>query len=369
MPRPVYRQRWAWFRGMDTPPEEIIPDVESASFALSSLADRGLLTTRQLADFQNRTGLADFAWRAFWSRSEVDESNGDFRSLLRRTQGFVVFLHGWNGTGAVWELLPALVCAANPRLVALTPDLNGFGRSPFLAEVPVVEQCDPRAVMHTVIDWVEMLGLRSGPRARRRRKVITFVGHSMGGAALFFLQEQGWDENEYARCAVAPALLIDDDLRQGLYQALGVELRANKPIDELKSRLTHHVVDRLLGAVSETTRSEYLRVFEATPKGTLAQTFYAMGAPVGQLPHDDWRNVSVILAHDDRLLNISQMLRALDDLGLAPDQIRVVAGDHFLFSSSDQTRRVHLRNREIILGQTLYLHEACREGQRVLLVR
>ena len=299
----------------------------------------------------------------------MGESNGDFRSLLRRTQGFVVFLHGWNSTGGVWKLLPSLVCAANPRLMALTPDLNGFGRSPFLAEVPVVEQCDPRAVMHTVTHWVEILGLRSGPRARRRRKVITFVGHSMGGAALFFLQEHGWDENEYARCAVAPALLIDDDLHQGFYQALGVELRANKPIDELKARLTHHVVDKLVGAASETTRSEHLRVFETTPKGTLAQTFYAMGAPVGQLPHDSWRNFSVILAHDDRLLNVSQMLQALDGLGLAPHQIRVVAGDHFLFAGSDQNRRVHLRNREIVLGQTLYLHEACREGQRVLPVR
>ena len=281
---------------------------------------------------------------------------------MRRTQGFVVFMHGWDGSGNIWEHLPALICAANPRLIAL----NGFGGSPFLAEVPAVEQCDSWAVMQSVIHWVNMLGLRSGTRARRRRRVITFVGHSMSGAAPFYFQERGWYDNEFARCVLAPVLLIDNKLRQEFYQALGVNLWADKPVDALekiKSGLTLRVVENLIGDVSQATRAEHLNIFETTPKGALAQTFYAMGAAARELEAQRWRNFRVILARDDRMLNISQMLRMLDDLGLASNQIQVVWGDHYLFSIGNRNHRMHLRNREIVLGEILHLHELCRERQ------
>jgi pimeloyl-ACP methyl ester carboxylesterase len=348
---------------MRTIPQETVPGIDGASFTLSTLADKGLLTTRRLADFQDATCLADLTWQAFWSKAALTEASGNYRSLLRRTQGFVIFMHGWSGTGKIWEHLPALTCAANPRLVALVPDLNGFGGSPFLAEMPAVEQCDPYAVMRSVVYWVNMLGLRSGTRAKRRRRVITFVGHSMGGAALLYFQEQGWHENEFARCAVAPALLIDDELRRGFYWALGVDRWTGKPIDELKSRLTPRVIDALLGYAGEATQAEHQRTFEVTPKGTLAQTFYAMGTIPRELKPRRWHNFRVILGHDDRLVGVSPMLHLLDDLGFASDQVQVVWGDHYMFSISNRDHRVRVWNREIVLGEILHLHELCREKQ------
>jgi pimeloyl-ACP methyl ester carboxylesterase len=344
--------------------EDVIPGITVASFALSTLADRGLLTTRQLADFQDLTGMADLSWRAFWNKSALAEAKGNYRSLMRRTQGFVIFMHGWGGSGNVWDHLPALTCAANVRLVALAPDLNGFGGSPFLAESPAVEQCGPAAVMQSVVHWVEMLKLRSSPRARRRRRVITFVGHSVGGAAPFYLQERGWHENEFARCAVAPVLLLDDDLRREFYQALGIGRWANgKLLNGLKTRLTSLVVENLVGDVSQAIRDEHLRIFKKTPLGTLAQTLYAVGAFPNGLEAKRWRNFRVILAHDDRLVGVSQMLQLLDDLSFASNQVQVVWGSHFLFSVSNRLHRVHLRNREIVLGEILHLHELCRERQ------
>ncbi len=364
MPRPVYRKRWAWVVGTHTSPQETIPDVESAGFALSSLADQGLLTTRQLADFQDETGLADLTWQCFWNRTALADAGDDLRSLFRRTQGFVIFMHGWSSTGGVWGHLPALTCAASPRLIALVPDLNGFGGSPYLAETPAVEQCDPRAVMQVVTHWVDILGLRSSARAQKRRRVITFVGHSMGGAALFYLQERGWHANEFARCAIAPTLLHDANLRRGFYQALGIDLWMNKPVNGLRSQLTRQVVERLVGVASETMRAEHLRTFEAAPIGTLAQTFYAMGAASGELTFRHWPNFRVILAHSDQLLNVSRMLQLLDTLGFGAQQVQVVRGEHFLFSASDGDREIQLRNRELVLGEILYLHEVCREQQR-----
>ena len=350
--------------GCTQPPQETIPDVENARYSLSSLADQGLLTTRQLADFQNATGLADLSWRAVWNRAALDETGGDLRALLRRTQGFVVFMHGWSASGGVWERLPALTCAANPRLVTLTPDLNGFGRSPFLAEVPTIDQCDPAAIMKSVVHWIEFLGLRSSARARQRRKVVTFVGHSVGGAALFYLQEQGWHENEYARCAVAPALLIGDQIREHFFSALDVDSRPNKPIDEQKAWPKREVLENLLGMADEAIRAQHLAVYEATPRGILAQSFSAIASAAAKPDVTSWRNFHVILAHDDRIIDVSFMLRLLDGMGLKPHQVHVVTGDHFLFSASVEGRRVHLRNREIVLGDILYLHEVCREKQR-----
>lgn len=344
--------------------EDTIPGVANAGFALSTLADRGLLTTRQLADFQDATGMADMAWRAYWSKSALADADGDYRALMRRTQGFVIFMHGWGGSGNVWEHLPALTCAANPRLVALAPDLNGFGGSPFLAEVPSVEQCNPAAMMQSVIYWVHMLKLRSSERAQRRRRVITFVGHSAGAAAPFYFRERGWHENEFARCAVAPVLLIDDELRREFYRVLGVgERMGRKPIDELKTQLTPRVVQNLVGDVSQAIRYEHLRILKTTSPGTLAQTFYAMGVIPYELEARRWRNFRIILAHDDRLIGVSPMLQLLDDLNFASNQVQVVWGDHYLFSVSNQRHRIHLRNREIVLGEVLHLHELCRERQ------
>jgi pimeloyl-ACP methyl ester carboxylesterase len=282
---------------------------------------------------------------------------------MRRAQGFVVFMHGWGGSGDVWDHLPALTCAANPRLLSLAPDLNGFGGSPFLAESPAIEQCDPAAVMQSVVHWVDMLKLRSSSRAQQRRRVITFVGHSAGGAAPFYFQEQGWHENEFARCAVAPALLLDDELRREFYRALGVGRWVDsKPLNGLRTRLTQSVVENLVGDVSQAIRDEHLRIFKVTPQGTLAQTLYAVGASP-ELEAKRWRNFRVILAHDDRLVGVSQMLQLLDDLSFASNQVQVVWGSHYLFSVSNRLHRIHLRNREIVLGEILHLHELCRERQ------
>jgi hypothetical protein len=55
-------------------------------------------------------------------------------------------------------------------------------------------------------------------------------------------------------------------------------------------------------------------------------------------------------------------LDLLEQLGFASDQVRVVLGDHYLFSVSNQSRRLHGRNREIVVEKILARHEACRRG-------
>jgi len=355
--------KWDWVKAHRTTRKEATEGVVSASYSLNDLARAGLIGHRRAARFRTQTGLEDFAWRVFWPKEAFKWRR--YEEAMRRAQGFVVFMHGWDGSHTVWEQMPALVCAANPRLVALAPDVNGFGGSPFSDELPPLEICDPAANMATIEQWIELLGLRSGQRATRRWRVITLVGHSMSGAALFYLDEHRWREHELGRLALAPALLANDTLRKGFYKALGVGIWAGSTADMLewlKARLAPSIVDLLIGDASRAVKAEHARVFNATSRGTLAQTFFAMGAIPRPVGPRHWQHCRIVLGHKDRLVGSTPMLELLEELGFTSDQVRVVLGDHYLFSVSNRSRRLHLRNREIVVEEILSLHEACRRG-------
>jgi pimeloyl-ACP methyl ester carboxylesterase len=353
--------RWDWVGGRGTVRRESTKGIVSAAYSLKSIVQAGLIGRRRVARFLDQTGLADFAWRVFWPRVAVRRQH--YAEAMSKAQGFVVFMHGWDGSHAIWEQIPAQVCAANPRLVALAADLNGFGGSPFAHELPDIRDCDPSANMLAVEQWIELLGLRSSRRATQRLRVITLVGHSMSGASLFYLDESRWRQHEVSRLAIAPALLINDTLRKGFYKALGVGIWAGSSGDmlgRLKSRLAPAIVEMLIGDASRAVKAEHTRVFNATPNGVLAQTFFAMGAVPQEVKPRRWCRFHVILGHKDRLVGVKPMLDLLEALDLSSDQLRVVLGDHYLFSVSNQSRRLHVPNREVVIRETLGLHEACR---------
>ena len=153
--------KWDWVKGQKTTRQETTKEVVSGSYGLNDLVRAGLIGPRRAANFRAQTGLADLAWRVCWSKEAFKWNR--YGDAMRRARGFVVFMHGWGGSHAIWEQIPALVCAANPRLVALVPDVNGFGGSPFASHLPTVENCDPAANMAVVERWVDLLKLRSVP--------------------------------------------------------------------------------------------------------------------------------------------------------------------------------------------------------------
>ena len=355
--------RWDWTAGHQSLRREATEGIVSTSYTLNQLGQDGLIEQKEVEDFRDQTGLADFVWRVFWPQAAIED--GQYEQALARAQGFVVFIHGWDGSLAIWEQIPAMACAANPRLVALVADVNGFGGSPFADELPPIEKCDPAADMAAVERWIELLGLRSSPRATRRLRVITLVGHSMSGAALFYLDESRWRPHEVGRVAVAPALLINDTTRKSFYKTLGVGIWAGSATDmlgRLKTRLAPSIVEMLIGASSKAVKAEHVRIFNTTPKGVLAQTFFAMGATPHPVKPRRWRHFRAVLGHKDRLVGVKPMLDLLEELGFTSDQVRVVFGDHYYFSVSNQSRRLHVRNREILIEEILAMHEACRGG-------
>ena len=352
------RGRWAWVEGCKTFRREAVEGIESSSFDLSTLADRGYLSQKAFLRFREATGLADFSWRMIYNRRSWGKSI-DPRGMLRKAQGYVIFMHGWGGSNAIWENLPAMVCRRNSKLVSFTLDVNGFGGSSFIGELPEVSQCDPKASMRAVEQWIEVLKLR---RQRGSSKIFTFVGHSMSGASLFYKDDKGWEEDEYALCAMAPALLANDVLRQGFYMTLGVGIGAGlqyEILDKLKDRLASRIIEGLITGASKAVKREHVRIFARTPKGTLAQTFYAIGLAEGIPRKRNRRNFKVILGHKDPLVGLSPMLNLLEELGFSSENIRVILGDHYFFSVSRKTQKTHAEGREISVNEILELHAGC----------
>jgi hypothetical protein len=187
----------------------------------------------------------------------------------------------------------------------------------------------------------------------------------MSGAALFHKTAQGWEENRYSLLALAPALLHKDTVKQGLYLALGLSIGAGYQygfLNQLKNRAAKRLIELLATNASQAVKKEHARIFKQTAKGTLAQTFFALGLAEERPPARDWSNVFVMLAHRDRLVALRPTLDLLEEMGLTSCHIQIVMGDHYFFSVSRQSWRLHAFNRAELLRHILRLHDERRQS-------
>ncbi len=332
--------------------------IYSATYTLEDLSDRGVIAPKKRKYFQRTTRLKDFFWRAYWGRGDIITAGGR-GEFLRKADAVVVFMHGWDGSEVIWENLPARLCAAERNLLVLVPDVNGFGRSPFLTPDNLdFGECDPAADMHAVETWLEVLGILGG----RRHVPVIFVGHSMSGAALFYFRQSRWSQHSVGRCAIAPALLMNDILRKGFFSTLGVSIWAGARLllEKLTESISPLVISQLIAGASRAVQAEHKRIFKMTHKSTLAHTFYAMGQAKRPSHRGDWERFKVLLGHSDRLVGLEPMLKLLVDLGFRSQQVRVVLGDHYFFSVGQHSRRLHTEGREIALEEIRQLVDQCR---------
>jgi pimeloyl-ACP methyl ester carboxylesterase len=362
MARSKRRGRWDWLDKPVTTRQESPRWVKSQFHALTHAVTAGSISAQTLSSFQQSTGLADFAWRVYYHR-RPNKRVLPVTDLVANAQGYVISMHGWDGSHAIWEDLFAQVCEANPRLVCFALDVNGFGGSPFIeADNPPLKLCGPRGDMLAVEQWLDLLKLhRPGGR---QRQVFTFVGHSMSGAALFHKTKQDWEENRYSLLSLAPAMLHKDTVKQAFYRTLGLGIGAGLQydfLDRFKNRLVVPVMEILAANASQAVKKEHARIFQRTAKGTIAQTFFALGLAEETPPARDWSNLFVMLAHKDRLVALGPTLDLLGSMGLTGQHIQVMLGDHYFFSVSQQSRRFHAFNRAELLRHILRLHEEQRQ--------
>jgi hypothetical protein len=116
-------------------------------------------------------------------------------------------------------------------------------------------------------------------------------------------------------------------------------------------------MEMLATNAGQAVKDEHVRVFQRTDKGTIAQVFFALGLSEETPPPRSWDNVFVMLGHRDRLVAPGPTLHLLEEMGLNSWNIQVVLGDHYFFSISQQSRRLHTYNRDQVLHHILRLHQ------------
>lgn len=337
-------------------------NVAMTPFRFSSLARQKLLADpAALEKLQQKTGLADMYWQALYYKSPDRKKTA--AEALREAEGYLFFLHGWDGSHRIWENLPFELAARHKRIVCFNLDVNGFGLSPFINDPPAAERCSPAALMAAVEHWLAAINL--WPATRREQKPFyLFVGHSMGGAALFYKDEVGWRNEAYGFYALAPALLCNDTQRRNFYKTLGTGIRLPS-FTAIKNALAPQVINMVAAGASPAVKEEHVRVLAQTPSGTTAQTLYAMGALAIKPERSDWARFRVILGREDRLVGLDHMQALLQEFDFQPHQVRIMAGDHYFFSHGDGSPAVHRTNRQIVLNDLLtYCRQLNAEAQK-----
>ena len=117
-------------------------------------------------------------------------------------------------------------------------------------------------------------------------------------------------------------------------------------------------MELLAAGASRAVKKEHDRIFRDTPKGTIAQTFFALGLAEETPPARKWDNVYVMLAHKDRLVALGPTLDLLQDMGLTSQNIQVVLGDHYFFSTNQQSRRLHAYNQAEVVRHVLRMQKS-----------
>lgn len=356
-----------WVTGYTRREDGIVPNTYTAIYHLSRLMKKGYIPEEEGQAMLRESGLTDFSWQITWPEDYVTLDT-EMVERVSATQGYVIFVHGWTGNHTIWEELPGMVVRANRRLVAIAVDHNGFGDSSFEDVTPSLESCNPPSAMRTLERWVNLLKLRRQP-GDPQRKVLNFVGHSMGGATLFYMNPLLWNDGEVTRCAVAPALLLEDDMHRAFYTTLGLGIGILQHVGFFKvfeRLLKPTMINALCAGASDFVKEVHNIQYGKTARGITGATFMAMGQLSNWEIPRTWDFFRVILGHRDRLVGLVPMMDLLSKMEFPVANTHVVAGSHYFFSvgtESPHNAYVHTQNRDLVVQDVLALHEAALQRQ------
>lgn len=353
-----------WARGYVSRGKGDEPNTYTALYSMKKLLNDGYISKRDENGLLLDSNLADFWWEVTWVE-DFETPDEDLPDRFADVQGYVIFIHGWTGNHTIFEALPGRVVSENRRLIAISVDHNGFGKSSFLAE-PAIERCNPPAAMKTLEKWVNAVKIRR-QRGDPNPRTINLVGHSMGGATLFYTDPMVWNFGEVTRYALAPALLLEDEIKQAFYTTLGVaiELVNRIPAFEIFERLVKpKIISTLCAGASDFIKREHDRQYSETPRGTTAATFTAMGLLQNWEIPRNFDLMRVMLGHRDSLVGLTSMLDLVSKLEFPAANVRVVAGSHYMFSVGQDSAFQHAQNRELVLEDILTLHSRAFEMQK-----
>lgn len=358
------RASLAWVRGYSQRKEGDIPNTQTATYRMADLVRKGLIPGG--SSFLSESGLVDLVWRVTWAE-DYFTADDELEDRIKNVQGYTIFVHGWTGNHTIWEDTPGMLVSENRRLVAISIDHNGFGGSLFAKQTPGLEECNPPAAMRVIEKWVELLNIRRLP-GETSPKVINFIGHSMGGAALFYLDPMRWRYGEETRYALAPALLLEDEIHRAFFTALGIGIgivNRVRAFELIERALKPNIVQTLCAGASDFVKQAHSAQYDQTPRGITASTFTAMGLLDNREIPRKFDTFRVMLGHRDALVGLTSMLDLLCGLEFPVGNVRVVPGSHYMFSIGRDSALQHSQNRELVIEDILMLHNKAFEMQKV----
>lgn len=362
---PTARSPLSWAARFSQRVPGSLPNTHTALYKTSELIANGGSDSPIWRNVLLDSGLVDLVWRVTWAE-DFDVPDEELSGRFYDVDGYVIFVHGWTGNHTIWEEMPEMIVRANRRLVAISVDHNGFGHSRFVSEAPSLDSCCPPAAMGTLERWIQALKIRRQP-GDPSRKTINFVGHSMGGAALFYLNPMSWDLGEETRYAIAPALLLNDSVHRAFFNAMGIgisivdRLRIFEPVENL---IKPNMVNAVCDGSSDYVKQAHTIQYDQTPRATTSATFRAMGLLHNWEIAHKWDLFRVMLGHKDSLVGLVPMMDLLSSLEVPAGQVRVVAGSHYMFSVGRETAFQHAQNRELVIQDILDLHERALHTQK-----
>ena len=361
----------SWVAGYTRRAKGSQPDTYVAEYLLTDLMQKGYIDRRDGQSFLLESGLTDFHWEVTWPE-DFDIPDNMLVDRIANVQGYVVWVHGWTGNLHIWESLPGKVVTKNRRLVSISIDHNGFGNSRFENQTPALDLCNPPAAMRTLQKFVDLIKIRRQP-GDAQLKVINFVGHSMGGATLFYLHPMDWMYGEVTRFALAPALLLEDESHRRFYSALGLGigiLQTIPALEVVERFIKPRVLNVLAAGASDTVKSLHDKQYNDTPRGITGATFMAMGRLRDTEIAHDFELMQVMLGHRDPLVDLTAMMDLLGKLEFPAKNIHVVPGTHYMFSvGRDDTDFLriqhHIEAQAMVVEDVIDLHEKAIEKQKV----
>jgi len=362
------QSHFAWIQGYIRRYEGKVPNTYAADFSVKDLMAKDFLDGETAQTFLDESGLEDFSWTITWPE-DYETPDEYLINMMQQAQGFVVFIHGWTGNRTIWEELPGMTARANRSLVSISIDHNGFGQSVFTDVTPELEECNPPAAMQTIWRFVELMKLRRQP-GEVGNKVINLVGHSMGGATLFYINPILWRYGEVTCYALAPALLLEDEIFRRFYTTLGIGIGILQRVGAFKFMerfIKPTMINTLCQGASDEVKTIHDQQYNATPRGITGATFMAMGQLKNFEIARNWDLFRVMLGHRDRLVGLTGMMDLLTKLEFPAANTRVVAGSHYMFSigNEDATNSFqHAQNRELVVEDILTLHKQAMQIQK-----
>lgn len=173
-------------------------DLVRGDYRLTELVAAGAVDGERARALLAMAGLRELGFSVYVSTSRLGTLADPAASA--RAAEVIALVHGWSSTRTTWRYLAPSLCRDNALALVVTPDLYGFGESPFAGK-PHGEQVAPQVTTETTVRLLRVLRLGELP--------TVIAAHSASAMGLLTFDDAALPPS-LARVAITPLFLAHD---------------------------------------------------------------------------------------------------------------------------------------------------------------